>query len=149
MLLRPWHFKTQSSGSNNQLQNNFYIESGFYWNIYWDSTQFKYMIPFQKHPSKDAQVSSIILTHKWFWLNWALRTVRTVQTVRKRFTVRGPTNIWRTLTYRWKKGFLFHNLGPYWSCTWPPGGNCWFYKICWKNIWKKLYQVFFYYVFIT
>ena len=58
MMLRQWHFSDQSSRQNNG-QSKYYMESGYYWNIYWNDTQFKYMIPFQKHPYTDAQVSLI------------------------------------------------------------------------------------------
>ena len=57
MMLRRWHFSDQSSRENKDRQENYFIESGFYWNINWNANELKYMIPFQKHPYTDAQVS--------------------------------------------------------------------------------------------
>ena len=59
MMLRPWHFQNQPE-VNNDRQGNYFIESGFYWNIDWNENEFKYMIPFKKHPYTDAQVSFVI-----------------------------------------------------------------------------------------
>ena len=60
MLLMKWQFQNQLS-SDDELQTSYYFRTGSYWNNQWNSTLFKYMIPFQKHPHADAQVS--ILQH--------------------------------------------------------------------------------------
>ena len=57
MLLSRRQFRNQSPSKNNQDQSNYFIESAYYWNKYWDSTQFKWSIPYQEHNNSVAQVS--------------------------------------------------------------------------------------------
>ena len=57
MLLSRRQFRNQSPSKNNQDQSNYFIESAYYWNKYWDSTQFKWSIPYQEHKNSVAQVS--------------------------------------------------------------------------------------------
>ena len=64
MLLMKWQYHDQSPRRNNQRQSQYFFRSGSYWNRNWDSTQSKFMIPFQKHPDNDAHVSSLILWYK-------------------------------------------------------------------------------------
>ena len=58
MLLMKWQYP--SSSQKDQLQSNYYFRSGSYWDNEWNWNQLRYMIPFQKHPYTDAQVSSLI-----------------------------------------------------------------------------------------
>ena len=61
MLLMDWQVHGESSSEKSEGQSDFYFESNFYWNKNWNETESKFIIPFQKHPKSDAQVSC-------FWL---------------------------------------------------------------------------------
>ena len=61
MLLMEWDFQASSSSTDDELQSKFYFKSGNYWNNNWNSTESKYMIPFEKHPFTDAQVRFLFL----------------------------------------------------------------------------------------
>ena len=61
MLLMDWQVHDHSSGENSGRQSHFYFEANYYWNTTWNESERKYMIPFQKHPKSDAQVSFILL----------------------------------------------------------------------------------------
>ena len=54
MLLMKWQFQNESLSQD----SDYYLGSDYYWNIYWNSTELKYQIPFEKHPNPDAQVCS-------------------------------------------------------------------------------------------
>ena len=57
MLLMDWQVHDESSSDNSGRQSGFYFHSNYYWNTNWNETERKFMIPFQKHPKSDAQVS--------------------------------------------------------------------------------------------
>ena len=59
MLLMDWQIHEEFSSANSERQSNFYFESNFYWNTNWNETESKYMIPFEKHPKSNAQVSFV------------------------------------------------------------------------------------------
>ena len=54
MLLMKWQFQNESLSQD----SDYYLGSDYYWDIYWNSTELKYQIPFEKHPNPDAQVCS-------------------------------------------------------------------------------------------
>ena len=57
MLLNKWQIENPSPSQNNRSRGDFYFESNFYFNIYWDATQRKFLIQFIKHPIMQAHVS--------------------------------------------------------------------------------------------
>ena len=61
MLLMDWQIRDQSSDENSERQSHFYFLENYYWNRTWNEAERTYMIPFQKHPESDAQVSFILL----------------------------------------------------------------------------------------
>ena len=57
MLLMNWQVQNQLSRKNAGHESDYYIESNFYWNLNWNEVESKFLIPFQKHPKSNAQVS--------------------------------------------------------------------------------------------
>ena len=57
MQLTKDQYLGQSQRENFRFANEFTLSADAYWNFIWNTTISKYMIPFSRHPSKEARES--------------------------------------------------------------------------------------------
>ena len=64
MLLMEWQIPGSQSQDDSSLLGEFYFQPNFYWNTNWSYSQMKYLIPYTKHPSDDAQENYLYFTQR-------------------------------------------------------------------------------------